>query len=256
VKDIKGIILSNKKIAESLYSLKIELPNSETAEPGQFFNMKMPTSKVLLRRPFAYSESCTDNMALIYQTRGTATDDMAQRSAGTEVKIIGPLGNSFEEAAGSFERYSNIYCIAGGVGLGPILFLHNSLSEDKSTLVAGFRNDTFIPDFLLEDNSGRIKLCTDDGSAGFSGNTIECLKSMNPAQNSAVFCCGPLPMMKAAAAFAAERGIDCFVSMEEMMGCGIGACNGCAVAVKPEGFKRACKEGPVFNAQEIDWEKY
>ncbi|MBN2651535.1 MAG: dihydroorotate dehydrogenase electron transfer subunit [Spirochaetales bacterium] len=254
MKDLNGEIVANTKIAESLYSISIRLADTEIAEPGQFFNMKMPDKTALLRRPFAYAESSKDQLSFIYQTRGKTTCDLSTKSTGTEVKIIGPLGNSFFSAGKKLDNYKEIYCIAGGVGLGPIWYLFNKLQHPNRKMIAGYRDASFIADKLKDNHD--ILIATDNGSYGFEGNTIDLLKTLNPSQNSIILCCGPLPMMKAAAEFAAINGIDCLVSMEEMMGCGIGACNGCAVAIKGEKFLRACKEGPIFDAKEIDWEKY
>lgn len=254
MKDIHGEISSNIKIAESLYLIDIDLKNTDIALPGQFFNMKMPDKTALLRRPFAYSDCTKDKISFIYQSRGKTTNHLALQEKGTEVKIIGPLGNSFYTADKNLEDYDEVYCIAGGVGLGPVYYVFNNLKNKNKKLIAGFRDKAFVPE-LLKDKTD-IYVTTDNGSYGHEGNTIKFLKSLNPSKNSIILCCGPIPMMKAAADYALEKDIDCLISMEEMMGCGIGACNGCAVAVKGDKFLRACKEGPIFDAKQIDWEKY
>jgi dihydroorotate dehydrogenase electron transfer subunit len=220
--------------------------------PGQFFTLKAsPFSDPLLRRPLAFSDASGDRASAIYQVRGPATRLLSALSVNSPLDIIAPLGRGFPLE----DEPSAKLLVAGGIGLGPILFLARRLrisgSPGKMEFVAGFRDASSLPDIGFP--AGSV-ICTDDGSLGFGGTTVDYLRKRNLPEGSSVFACGPHPMLAALAGLATERKWNAFFSVEQWMACGVGACMGCVVRRADGGYSRACSEGPVFRAEEIDWE--
>lgn len=261
MKNIKSKIIENREISHDFYYLKFTVAESAVAQAGQFLTMKIADNTApLLRRPFAYSGFDKESMTaeIIYQRRGPATELLCKKVAGDEVSILGPLGNSFPIPGISkqMKNAKGIILIAGGIGLGPILFMAKTCLEKNIpvTMVAGFRTAEFVPtdQFLLPETA----VCTDDGTSGFNGNVVQYLNTIDKEtfKDNIVISCGPLPMMKAINSWADENKLESWVSMEEMMGCGVGACMGCVVDTNDEkGYARVCVEGPVFNSKVIKW---
>ncbi len=234
---------------------------------GQFFTVRVSEGpSPLLRRPFAFSGFSIDTSGgsrilttrTIYQKRGPATQAMSGMSAGESLDILAPLGTAFPdpfEAHSSREdSQSRPVLIAGGVGVGPMLYLAESLRAADPLLVIGARNKTLLPLSCLPDTIETI-LCTDDGSYGCAGTVIDALQQRRATDCSTVYACGPNPMLAAAHNWAADMKLPCFVSMEQTMGCAVGACMGCVVPVHgPQPYARVCIEGPVFSSDLIDWE--
>lgn len=248
--DFISEILLNEPLTADFYRMRFTLDKNLQPQPGQFFSLKdeLPTD-TLLRRPFAFSDADNGAGEMIYQIRGKTTQSLSQRKVGDKLRILAPCGNGF--SLDKTNKQQPIL-IAGGVGLGPMLFLFKTLRRQgkQPILIAGFRTATFVPHAVLPTET---IVCTDDGSFGFHGNVIDALDKQPTAANSRLFCCGPMPMMKAAAAFAETHALTTAVSLEAMMGCSLGACMGCAVPVKGGDYKRVCKEGPVFDSGEIIW---
>ncbi len=262
MKQFSAKVLANAGIAKDYYRMSFEWSHeAEAPVPGQFVSIKsFGTTDLILRRPFAVSafDPNRSTAEIIYQKRGKATHMLAATGSGERLDLIGPLGNSFP-----VESTARAILIAGGVGLGPMLFFgsHLASSGRPATVVLGFRDAGYVPAFLSEeDKTGfRPVICTDDGSRGFHGTTVQWLESaVSGPSNEArvVYACGPNPMMAGCSRFCGERGITCWVSMEQIMGCGVGACVGCAIpVVEGSGYARVCTEGPVFNANQILWER-
>jgi dihydroorotate dehydrogenase electron transfer subunit len=191
----------------------------------------------------------------VVKKRGNATDILSRKKPGETVDVIGPLGNSFKDP----EAGRSALLLAGGIGLGPMLFFasHLEMRNQSYTLVFGCRNGSAIPQCEDLRELGAV-LCTDDGSMGFSGTTVDYLTSLYPnhmkGENTELYCCGPHAMLSAASRFAHEKGIPCWVSMEQTMGCSMGACMGCVIPLsRKPGFARVCTEGPIFNSEEVSW---
>jgi len=224
--------------------------------PGQFLTIRASDSPIpLLRRPFAYSghNAQTGEASIIFQRRGPGTDILAAKQPGDTLDVIGPLGTSF-----AMDGVTKAIVVAGGIGLGPMLFLATALRDRGCHVrfVFGCRTKAMVPD-LDAFRTLSPAICTDDGSAGFHGTTVSYLHSLTDSdtRDTRVFACGPTPMLKACHGLAVERGVRCQVSMEQTMACGVGACMGCVVkTVKAPGFARVCHEGPVFESGEILWE--
>lgn len=242
----------------------------EAPSPGQFVSIKsLGTTDLVLRRPFAIAGFDLDGglASIIYQRRGKATSMLSAKRASDTIDVIGPLGNSFPV---DFEEAPVL--VGGGVGLGPILYFGNWLVDHgmRPTVVLGFRDESFVPSMFRETGPAASGIrpvrfepvvCTDDGSVGYHGTTVGWLRAAAAEAPSrfagaVLHTCGPNAMMAACSSFCEERRVRCWVSMEQVMGCGVGACIGCAIPVTGRSrFARVCTEGPVFGGNQIAWER-
>lgn len=222
--------------------------------PGQFVHIKCNGSQ-LLRRPISVctcgSEKDGDLVDIVFQIRGEGTRWLADRQEGDKLDVLGLLGNGFQMIPGG--RY---LLAGGGIGVPP-LYGCAQLSGGRARAVLGFRSrDQVILSDTFAATCESVDLCTDDGSLGrrgfVDGQVREILEQ--DKNFTAVLACGPKPMLKGVARVAAEFGIPCQVSMEERMGCGVGACLVCATPMKNGAMKHVCKDGPVFRAEEVDWD--
>ncbi len=255
MKQFESRVIKNSVINEHFLEMEFEWNTTQIPSPGQFLTIRVSEKTVpLLRRPFAFSsfDSQNKSCSIIYQKRGEATETLSQKRAGEKIDIIGPVGNGFPRFEGK-----EALLVAGGIGLGPILFLSNSLRKAgiPTTLIFGCRSKSLKPVSPSFEREEPV-ICTDDGSEGFHGTTMDYLNSISrkAGPGSALFCCGPHPMLRACHNFSTKHQIPCYVSVEQVMACGVGACMGCVVkTVDPPGFKRACKEGPVFRSFELEW---
>jgi dihydroorotate dehydrogenase electron transfer subunit len=253
MKQFTGKILNNRILTIDYY--QIEFTWNKTAGvplPGQFFTIRISEDTVpLLRRPFAFSafDEKKGTASMIFQKRGRGTEILSAKRKDENLDVIGPLGKPFPAPA----KKQKALLVAGGIGLGPIIFLASRLSDAR--LVFGCRSKDLVP------SSGTFAglkpvVCTDDGSAGFRGAAGDYLKSIERSTggDTVAYACGPMPMLKACHEFAGRCGCECFVSIEQVMACGVGACMGCAVKSAEGGYKRACTEGPTFNSKDLKWE--
>jgi dihydroorotate dehydrogenase electron transfer subunit len=268
VKQFDAEILENRIVAESWRELLLSW-DEEAGEPqpGQFLSLRVSSfSDPLLRRPFAFSSfarSTGDAAArrhragIVYQVRGGATRLLSELAPGSRVDLIAPLGKGFP-LPGPAEQP---ILAGGGIGLGPLLYLADFLSKaegpggDAPILVLGFRSASLLPSIALP--PGTI-ICTDDGSSGFRGTPVDWISQHAAKELSGapirLYGCGPLPMLAALADLAAERSWPASLSAEQWMACGVGACMGCALPrASGGGYLRACTDGPVFDASDIDW---
>ena len=249
-------VIGNKAIAESYYELSIHWHSGQSPLPGQFITLRGGTGTApLLRRPFALSsyDESTKVAKIIYQKRGDATSVLSGKQAEEELDIIGPLGNSFPMP----EDGQQPVLVAGGIGLGPILYLAKTMEARglSPQFVFGARNRYLIPTKILGPVSHTIDLhlCTDDGSLGFYGTSVDYIRSRCP-KNPVFYTCGPHPMMKAVHELSVEKSAGCWVSMEQVMACGVGACMGCAIETRGDRpFARVCADGPIFKSTLLVW---
>lgn len=248
---IKTILVEQEQISPDYYEMILRWDSDQEPLPGHFFTLRgWDSTDPLLRRPFAFSDFNKEKQeaSFIYQKRGPATTLMTKMEKGCELDLLGPLGSTFPEAG------VRPWLLGGGIGTGPMVFLANRLAEQnrKPLLVLGFRSAKWIPKLNLHENVN-LQICTDDGSQGFHGYGLQYLKSLSEIPTE-IYGCGPHVMLHAAHDLAVELDRPCYVSMEERMACGVGACQGCAIEVNlPEGFLRVCKEGPVFDSRIIKW---
>ncbi|MDD5108378.1 MAG: dihydroorotate dehydrogenase electron transfer subunit [Candidatus Omnitrophica bacterium] len=253
---IKAKIISNKRFKENYWHLEFEAGIiAKNALPGQFVDIKVGDGcEPLLRRPLSIHGVKGVKVKLFYEVIGRGTQILSTRKPGELLDIIGPLGNGFNyRQQAKVSEIKNIL-VAGGMGVAPLFFLAQKIKVSKPLVLIGAKTKRQIlcaPEFK---RLGCIlKLATDDGSAGFKGKVTDLLQIiLEQAKPVRLFSCGPGPMLKAVSEIANENKIHTQLSLEEHMACGIGACLGCVVATKG-GYKRVCKDGPVFSNEELAW---
>jgi len=252
MKDIRAKILSNEKIRLGYFKMLFESSYiAKEAMPGQFVEIKCSdTFDPLLRRPLGIHKVGAKTIELLYEVIGKGTDILSKKKEGDFLDVLGPLGSGFKILSGSS------ILIAGGIGVAPMVFLAEALADKKikPTVLTGAKTKKEI---LCDKDFGKISpdvyIATDDGSRGEKGFVSELFeKLLKNSKPSVVYACGPYAMLKAIAGICKKKKILCQVSMEEKMACGIGVCLGCGIKVK-DGYKLVCKDGPVFDAQEIIW---
>jgi dihydroorotate dehydrogenase electron transfer subunit len=258
MKQFRGIVTGNTPIGGDFLEMKFTWDNSAGVPlSGQFFTLRVSEDSVpLLRRPFAFSAfDEKQGAAMIYQKRGRGTALLAAKIVGESFDVVGPLGRPFPLP----NQGKRVILVAGGIGIGPVAYLAATLTNRANpfTLVIGCRSATLFPAMLCLSGITSV-VCTDDGSMGFKGTTGDYLASIEPSidHDTVLYACGPMPMLKACHELSLRRDNDCFVSVEQVMACGVGACMGCAVRGSGGGYLRACTEGPVFASRELDWQGF
>ena len=272
-----GVVISQKMIAPAIYDLWIKTDLSRDAKPGQFVGVFPKDKSTLLPRPISICEVNEDKAALrlVYRIAGQGTAEFSKWNAGEEVALLGVLGNGFplEKAQGK-----KVFLMGGGIGIPPMLELAKALSGKASAgnsalqngvaeaegaadaarvqCIMGYRDaQTFLKADL--EKYGEVVIATEDGSVGTKGNVMDAIRE-NALTADVIFACGPMPMLRAIKAYAAEQGIPAYISLEEHMACGVGACLGCVVKTKEVDHHshvnnaRICTDGPVFEAGEVE----
>jgi len=253
---IKAKIISQKKLKGNYWQLEFESKIiAKNALPGQFVNVKVNAGiEPLLRRPLSIHKVKGAIIQLLYEALGPGTQILSSRKPGEFLDLIGPLGNGFNYSKFNKNAVKKNILIAGGMGVAPLIFLAEKLKLSKPVVLIGARTQEQI--LCLQEFKvlgAQVKLATDDGSVGFKGRVTDLLRNvLTQVKPQSIFSCGPHPMLKAVAQVARENKINAQLSLESHMACGIGACLGCAVLTR-DGYKRACKDGPVFLSQELIW---
>lgn len=255
IKEIAKVI-SQEMLSPGVYSMWIETKTADEARVGQFISIYTKDNAKLLPRPISICEIGEHKLRIVYRIAGDGTKEFSSYEAGSDITVLGPLGNGFMDAAEKYNKQGvKAILIGGGIGVPPMLGLAEALECDKA-IVAGYRSDKDL--FLTEDlkANGNLYIATDDGSLGTNGTVIDAIKENN-IEADVIFACGPKPMLKAVKEYANAKGIPAYISMEERMACGVGACLGC-VCQSAEvddhskvNNKRICKDGPVFEASEV-----
>ncbi len=248
-------VISQEQIADGIYSIWLEAEQiAGSAAPGQFVSVYSRDKSRMLPRPISICEADRDQgrIRLVYRVAGAGTAEFSRCDAGDVLELLGPLGNGFP-----LERCpagKKAMLIGGGIGIPPLVQLAAGLEGDVLTVV-GYRDEQFLTEELSR--RGSFFFATESGRAGTKGNVLDCIRE-NGLKADVIYACGPAPMLRALKAYAAENKIECWVSMEERMACGIGACLACVCRSKEiDGHsqvhnKRICKDGPVFRAEEIE----
>ena len=249
-------IVSQEEIGKDIYSLWLQADHmAEEARPGQFLSLYTRDGAKLLPRPISICEIDKENkrLRLVYRVTGknTGTEAFSRLHQGIAIETLGPLGNGFplQEAEGK-----KVFLIGGGIGIPPMLETAKQLKGQK-TAVLGYRDELFLKDEF--EKYADVYVATEDGSAGTKGNVLDAIRE-NMLEADVIFACGPKPMLRALKEYALEKNIPCWISMEERMACGIGACLACVCQSKDIDAhsqvhnKRVCKDGPVFLSTEVE----
>ena len=252
---IKSTVAEQKKLAEGIYSMWLQAEEiAVQAKPGQFISVYSNDKSRVLPRPISICEIDREQgkLRIVYRVVGKGTEEFSKALAGDTFEILGPLGNGFplEKAKGK-----RVLMVGGGIGVPPMLQTAKE-AEAEAVIVSGYRNnDLFLKEEL--ENAGSLYIATEDGSVGTKGNVLDVIRE-NDIQADVMFACGPTPMLRALKQYAEEKNMPCWISMEEKMACGIGACLACVCQSKDVDAhshvhnKRICKDGPVFLSTEVE----
>ena len=243
MKDYRAEILSDEQIAQGVYELVLRLPEAVKVRAGQFASVGVRGH--LLRRPFAICTADGDRMSHCFQGRGEGTRNLASRGAGENLQVLMPLGNGF-----FVERdEKRVALVGGGVGIFPMIAALREYAPTKEVFAyIGFRNKEAVCGLEEFERAARLKAVTDDGSYGEKKNAVQAFEEDLRAgiRPDVVLSCGPLPMLRALKEVLEREKLPGFASLEERMGCGIGACLVCVCDLTNGQHARVCKDGPVF----------
>jgi dihydroorotate dehydrogenase electron transfer subunit len=253
LKQVLATVLSNSQVRPNIYLLGLQAPEiASKAEPGQFVMVRTGEDHdPLLRRPLAIHRvsplSRASQVSLLFSVVGRGTEWLARRAAGDTIDVLGPLGRGFDV------RADDLLLVAGGIGIAPLVALADAAlaAGARVTLILGApTRDDLYPTELLP-SQVKLHLATEDGSAGEKGMATDLLADLASGFDQ-VFACGPLAMYQAMSSHNSLKGKSVQVSLETRMGCGFGVCLGCAIETK-QGMKLVCRDGPVFELEDIVW---
>lgn len=251
-----ALILEQRRLCQGIYSMTLKTDLTAEAGPGQFVGLYTKDASKLLMRPISICDADTEesSIRLVYRAAGGGTAGLSRLAAGETVEILGILGNGYDTEA---LKGRKLLLLGGGIGIPPMLLLAKKLTDagNDVTAVLGYADkNAFLKNEF--DDVCRTYTASMDGSIGTKGTVIDALNE-NLISADTVCACGPLPMLKAVKEYAADFGMKAYISLEERMACGVGACLGCMVktAEKDEHTKvnnaRVCTEGPVFDAAAV-----
>jgi len=254
----KTTVIRLEQLSDENYFLELHAPQvANTGQPGQFIMLEVSKgSDPLLRRPFSLNRLADDgSIRILFKVVGRGTEILSHSVKGDILPILGPLGHGFE-----IDTNRPACLVGGGMGIAPMLFLAEKLSkiegrQMEDIIILGGRNrrelEPLVGDF---DRLGmKLLLATDDGSMGVDGLVTDVLAGEGLSSDYILYSCGPKPMLAAVYKELGDSGVSCQVSIESVMACGMGACLGCSVGARDEGYVHVCTDGPVFKAEELEW---
>lgn len=248
---VNAKIIRQEPIASDIYSMELSVPEmAGQAKPGQFVSLYSKDGARLMPRPISICEihAAAGTLHLVYRVVGAGTREFSSLQSGDRITVMGPLGNGFTV------RDKKAVIIGGGIGIPPMLALAAVLDCEK-TVVLGYRDEIFLAEEFKQ--YADVYMASEDGRNGVKGNVLDAVREYG-VTGEVIYACGPLPMLRAVKAYAAEHGIEAQLSLEERMACGVGACLGCVCETKNLDAhsnvhnKRICKDGPVFFAEEVE----
>ncbi|MBQ1352119.1 MAG: dihydroorotate dehydrogenase electron transfer subunit [Oscillospiraceae bacterium] len=241
-------ILRSERLIPYGYSLVLDAGEiADTAHPGQFLQVQCDGQ--FLRRPISICDAGAGRIRIVFEIKGKGTQILAKKRVGDSVDVIGPLGHGFPIHG------ETVLLVGGGIGAAPLFFAARRCLGTVHAIL-GFRSaNTAVLTEVFRSVCRQVDFTTEDGSLGESGFVDGPLRRrLEETKYTRILACGPQPMLRAVAKIAAEFNVPCFVSMEERMACGVGACLGCACKMKDGSYQRVCHDGPVFSASEVSFD--
>lgn len=254
-----GKIISAAKLTDGIYSMWIETKAADEAKPGQFVALYPKDGARLLQRPISICEISEDKKSLriVYRIAGKGTEEFSEYTQGDTIRLLGPCGNGYDTSVVT----GDALLIGGGIGVPPMLQLGKQLKKEGKSFkfIMGYRNsDMFLyEEFKAVAGEENVIIATDDGSVGCHGTVVDAMREAGIADGT-IMSCGPMPMLRALKNYALENEMKAYISLEERMACGVGACLGCVCkTTKVDGHShvnnaRVCMEGPVFDAEDVE----
>jgi len=257
----RATVINNRLLKNSIWEITLEPPAGMDVadfDPGQFVCLAPLNNDSAMARPFSISRISTlrNQFSLVYKTVGMNTNLLTTCQQGAKIKFWGPLGNGLIP---ELQKYDEVWLVGGGMGIAPLDFFEKAVLEYQESIARvlyGAKTKDEIVPLRWSDEEG-VEIATEDGSAGYHGLVTDLLNQKlleSHFQEILVITCGPKAMMKQVAELCAATGTDCYVILETIMACGIGACLGCSIKTT-KGMKRVCHDGPVFNAKEVIWDE-
>lgn len=249
MKDYIATIVKNERIADNIYAVTFALDEDITVRAGQFGNISVGGTH-LLRRPIAICKAEGREVTFCYQIKGEGTQKLKTMGAGTRLNVLMPLGNGFFVE----ENERKVALVGGGVGVFPLISVLREYGGTKEvSAYIGYRNKGAVCGVEEFAKAQKFIAVTDDGSYGARMNAVQAFAADLETGNrpDVVFACGPTPMLRALKTLVERENLRCYVSLEERMGCGIGACLVCVCELTNGKRARVCKDGPVFNVQDV-----
>lgn len=241
---MRYVVRENREISNGVYRLRLEF--DEIPTPGQFIMINCG-GNTLLKRPFSICDHDADEITIVYRIKGKGTYNLSKVKALDTLEVTGPHGHGFD----MFDKFNNILIVGGGIGIPPLLFLSKKLKSKNLKIVLGFKSDVFLVDEFKK--YGDVVIATEDGNTGIKGHVTDAMKG-EIKDIDMIYGCGPMQMLKSVKDMAEKYDVPCQISVEEHMGCGIGACMVCACKTKTDSgfqYKKVCKDGPVFWSREV-----
>lgn len=255
-------ITLHQEVAAGHYRLVLHAPEiARESAAGQFCMLEAQHGLYpFLRRPMCFERIFKDSVSVLYKVEGEGTRLMSRMQAGQRMSVQGPLGKPFPLDPAAARHI----LVAGGIGVAPFPALAEALmaklGKTPEVVLAARNERLLLCDKDFQEMGCRVHLATDDGSAGMKGFASELLESLDPGPDTVVYCCGPMPMMRATHNVCQATGARCLASLEAEMACGDGVCLGCVVEanveIEAERMVRVCYDGPVFDTTLINWDRY
>lgn len=246
-----GVIVNSQKLSTAYLYLVIRCQNLSGIKAGQFVNLEIPGHKeVYLRRPFSIHDVHRNELSLLIKIIGKGTEHLAELSVGTALSVIVPLGNGYK-----LVKSGKALLIGGGCGIAPLLLLAKQLKASGAVphILLGGRSKTDIVRQKEFAKYGKVSVTTEDGSLGTTGYVTALFKSLPMSEYKMLYTCGPEAMLRGIHRYAHEHQLPLQVSLESLMGCGFGVCLCCVTPSKNDGHVCVCKDGPVFDAEQLTW---
>lgn len=257
-KKVTARVYRQDEIADGIYDMWIETDLAKDAKPGQFISVYPHSQATLLPRPISICEVNEEKtrLRIVYRVEGKGTTEFSGYHTGHKISILGTLGNGYDLSKAEGKR---VFLMGGGIGIPPMLQLAKELKQEGKaasvSAILGYRNELFLDEDMKQ--YAELYVATEDGSAGSKGTVMDAIAD-NGLTGDIIFACGPMPMLRAIKKFAEDNRMEAYISLEERMACGVGACLGCVVKTKEVDAHshvhnaRICTDGPVYDAKEVE----